>query len=211
MKPLFTIVMLATLLAAVPADAQFVNRIGIYSSPTPSRVWAEDSNPETNIYFPNPGFLDVYLVCVNPHNDATGYDIVRLGGFELNIRVELAWILHHVTLPPDIIDLDAGLPALYCSGFLPVTSHGDNGIALLATLTLLHLYSQPGVGLVYLDPYFTAPSIPGHMAVTDANDNFSLHAAETSAPLPEQPACYLNYFWDPVEDRAWGEVKALYR
>lgn len=211
MRSLPTLVIFVALLAAGAAQGQFVNRIGVYGSPTPDSPMGDIQNPDTNVHTPGPGFLDLYLVCVNPYNAVRGAPIAMLGGYELSIRIDLAWALHSVTLPPDILDLDGATDALYCSGMVPVSDHGDNRIALLGTIRLWHTEPQPGIGVVFVDPYFVAPSIPDHMAVTDALDNFSLHRADPSAWSEDMPVCYINYFWDPAEDLSWGDVKALYR
>ncbi|MCP4570890.1 MAG: hypothetical protein GY838_00935 [bacterium] len=211
MKTTLTITILATLLFTGAAEAQFLNRIGVYSSPAPVYPSAHPGNGETNVHFPDPGFLDLYLVCVNPYNTTADRPIQALGGYELNLVLDLTWLLHSVTIPDGVLDLDAADEALYCSGLVPVTAQGDNEIALLATIRLLHFEPQPGIGLVYLAPYWLTPSIPDHMAVTDAYDGFSLHQADPSSWGYDVPVCYINYFWDAPEDKSWGDVKALYR
>ena len=66
-------------------------------------------------------------------------------------------------------------------------------------------------GPVFLSPYsMGAPSIPGAMAITDADDGFSLSRAFPVSTGFDHPVMWINP-GTPNDERAWGEVKALYR
>ncbi len=191
------------------------NRIGVFSTPALDdlnslRVPAAQA-AETRLIAPTPGLYDVYILCINPCNDATACNISMLGGFEFNLEVPDGWFIQAATLPACVLDFNSANNSFYCAGQVPVITVGPLSTALLATVTLGCFSETPEAGYVYLAPYFAAPSIPGHMAITDADDAFSLTRVDPSRLYYDVPVLAINYFVVPTEDRAWGDVKALFR
>ena len=81
-------------------------------------------------------------------------------------------------------------------------------VAVLATLTLGE-FTGTG-GQVRLAPVSGYPSIPGSLAVTDVDDDFSLSEAVPSSGNLDSPVfCVFCRQYD--EESTWGGIKTLFR
>lgn len=215
MRTLFLVFAILTLCAAGSASAEIVNRIGVFSTADPPdlrclRVPAAQS-AYTRLIAPTPGLYVVHVLCINPRNDHTGEPIHMLGGFEFTLEIPEGWFVQSAILPSCVLDFDPAGSSFYCGGMVPVDQYGPEVTVELATVTLATWEDPPPAGYIYMAPYFVAPSLPGLMAITDAEDEYSLTAAIPSRVDFAEPVLAINYTVVPAEDRAWGDVKALYR
>lgn len=170
--------------------------IGIYITETPAQI------EDTVLIAPQGGLYTVYLVCAEPEND-DGDAISTLGGFECELSVSGGWTFSSVVLPPNVLDFDSATEAFYCSGTMPVSS----GFATLATISLLNY--TPTKGWVWIAPY-SAPSRPGELVITDADNGFELASVEPSSGDYEQPIFGINQGAEK-EDATWSGVKATFQ
>lgn len=204
-----------TLCAGGTASAEVVNRIGVFTTPAPPDLGClfvpAPQSCDTRLIAPEPGLYDVYVLAINPHNEHTGEPIDVLGGFEFDIEVPAGWFIQAAQLPSCVLDFDASNGSFYCGGQVPVDRSDPVVTVLLATVTLASFESPPPAGYVHMAPYFVAPSLPGVMVIADAEDQFSLTPALPSRVDFAEPVLAINYTVVPAEDRAWGDVKALYR
>ncbi|MCP4574332.1 MAG: hypothetical protein GY838_18405 [bacterium] len=200
MKTLITTLIVVALLVPALALGYNENNIGMYITETPS-----GANADATLNTAAPGTYDVYLVLTNAYNWAQFSPITTVGGFECSLTLPENWTFSGVSLPPNVLDLNNDPAHFYCSGQIPVTG----GTATLATITLLTF--DPTPGLAYIAPYFASPSIPGSMAITDADREFALEAAYPASGDYAEPIFGLNMGVIPDEDVSWGEVKSLYR
>ncbi len=206
MRPLLLVVLALLLLTPATSLAWGENNIGLYTTPTPYGAYGNHL-----LVAPGPGLYEVYLVCTKPINQHTGADILTIGGFELNLVMPDGWFINGVTLPPDVLDFNSANNAFYCAGNIPVNLANSTGMALLATVTLAtFLENLPPAGIL-IEPSFAAPSIPGHMAITDADDAFSISQAYPSSGEYTWPIMGINWEVVPTEDQSWGGVKALFQ
>ncbi len=205
MRPLLLAVLVFLFLATATSLSWGESDIGLYITPAPTLLWVSESI----LVARDPGLYDIYLVCTQPMNQHTGLEIETIGGFELNLRVPEGWFINNVALPPNVLDFNPVSHAFYCAGFIPVTTPGDLATALLATITLGTFLEQPPVSMLYIEPYY-APSLPGQMAITDADDDFSISPAFSISGDFSNPIFQINYPV-PNKDQSWGDVKALYR
>ncbi len=202
MRPLTLIVLVPLLAAAVPAVADLTNlqnAIGLYTD-----VPGDLSNVnQLVVYEGDPGTFPVYVVLTNPYNENTGASISRVGGFEFRLELPSNIILLDATQQPSSINFMN--PPNFCVGTSIFVS-GD--VALLLTLTLGE-FSGSG-GRIMLSPVSTYPSIAGSMAVTDADDDFSLSAAVPASGRFDAPVfCVFCRQYD--EESTWGGIKTLFR
>lgn len=200
MRTLHLMIAVALVLAAGPAGsppAQAQSSIGVYVTESPGS--AEDAILDA----PAGGVYTVYLVCAEPEND-DGVAIRTLGGYECELDVSGGWSFQSVALPADVLDFDSSNEAFFCSGLIPVS--GTH--VTLATIDLMN-YS-PAKGWVWIGPYSSAPSIPGHMAITDAGAQFALAKAYPSSGDYERPILGINQ-GPELQDETWSGVKALYQ
>ncbi|MCP4574333.1 MAG: hypothetical protein GY838_18410 [bacterium] len=199
------IIALFALLLIVPAGAfaQATSNIGLYTTPDPAKPLGIES--QVSLIAPGSGLYDIYLVCTDPTNENTGLPIENVGGFELSLTLPPGWLFNGVAYAEGVLDLDAAAEHFYCSGSIPVVG----GNALLATITLLTFDGTAGP--IHMAPYFAAPSIPGSIAITDADDAFSLSHAYPSSGNFDDPVFGLNMVVVPTEDVSWGDVKSLFQ
>lgn len=182
--------------AALPLVASQAT-IGMYTTESPADI--EDAVLEA----PVGGLYTTYLVCAEPQNDG-GDPISTLGGYECELSVSGGWSFQSVVLPPNVLDLDSTVDAFYCSGLMPVSG----GFVTLATVSLLNY--TPAKGWVWIAPYSAAPSIPGYMAITDADAGFALAKAEASSGDYDRPIFGINQGAEK-EDATWSGVKATFQ
>ncbi|MCP4570891.1 MAG: hypothetical protein GY838_00940 [bacterium] len=215
MRTLILVVAILSLCFAGLATADIHNRIGVFSTPEPPDLGClfvpAPQSCHTRLIAPTPGLYEVYVLAINPHNDRTGEPINMLGGFEFDLEVPAGWFIQAADLPACTIDFDSNNNSFYCGGQVPVDRSDPVVTVLLATITLGSFVDPPPAGYMHMAPYFRAPSLPDLMAVADAEDGFSLSAAIPSRIDFEEPVLAINITVIPAEDRAWGDVKALYR
>ena len=197
---------LAAMLIATTAMAE--NEIGIYvvENPTPERA-AEDA-----CYSGPPGQFIVYCVLTDPVNQIEGTPMDNVGGFEF----QMVWptgIFVTPAIHPSATNFQTP-PDFLCGANIPVVG----GQCTLITITVGTFSDDPA-------PWFLGPvsdpivqSIPGAMAITDANDNFSLAEAYSTAGSGAERDFSLPVFamWDCAnvvdnEDVSFGGVKALFQ
>jgi hypothetical protein len=210
MKRFFVLIATLMLVAGV-ADAQFLfegdNEIGVYMVANPTAENAEDQA----CYTGPPGQWMVYCVLTNPVNQNTGTPMANVGGFEFNLSFPAGLFVTPVIHPSATNFMSP--PDFFCGANIPVV----NGQCTLITVTLGAFTATPGA--VFIGPVSDpgAQSIPGAIAITDANDNFSISEAYTvagsgadrdfSAPVMGLFDCVAV----PNEDVSWGEVKTLFQ
>ncbi|MFN2370743.1 MAG: hypothetical protein ABR506_06245 [Candidatus Krumholzibacteriia bacterium] len=185
------------------------NHIGIYTT--------QDADSANTSYTGAPGQITAYVVVTNPRNYNLGapdsgveQDIAVIGGWEFRIEIPANVFLLSAVLPAASTNFSTP-PNFLCGSNLPVT----NGKATVITMTLGEFDGTPS--LLYLTPHPAqgegVPSVPGHLAITDYNDDFRLVAAFPSSGSFDAPVFGL---WPtvapvPTEDASWGELKSLYR
>lgn len=183
------------------------NHFGIYTT--------QDANPANASYSGAPGQVTVYVVATNPRNYSVGNpgsgveaDIQRLGGFEFQIIVPAGVFVLSAVLPPFTVNFHTD-PNNYLAG---TNIEVVNNAATCLTL-LLGAFTQTPDLLFYLAPVNSVPSVPGHLALTDFNDDFRLTTAYPASGSLDAPVFGL---WPtepivPTEDASWGDLKSLYR
>ncbi|RKZ14272.1 hypothetical protein DRQ50_09220 [bacterium] len=195
-------VMITLALAVLVAGttlAELDNAIGIYH---PLPTGTDNLMDHTN-YTGQPGAFQVYAVLTNPNNDNTGTPIANLGGFEFRLELPGAVALTGVQLPASCTNF-LSPPEFLVGANLPVIG----GMVTLATISLAEMSGQKSS--IYLAPVNSVASIPGAMAIADADDEFSLSEAVPASGGFDVPVFGL-YFVPPEEDASWGRVKTLYR
>ena len=207
MKRFLVLFAVMTLCVGV-ANAQYIyehnNEIGIYTDPNPTAATAQD----LATYSGAPGgSIMAYVVLTNPYNNNINAPISTIGGFEFRIVVPANVYLLGAALPPNSTNF-ANQPDFLCGSNAPVV---DSHVTLL-TLTLGEFTGTPS--FIYLTPVQEAPqSVPGEMAITDYNDDFSISVAYPVSGDHLEPVFGL-FTGDavvPTDDASWGEVKNLYR
>ncbi len=206
MRHIILLAVTSLLLTPATSIAWGENNIGLYTSPTPDSYWWMEAHLPAD----GPGLYDIHLICLRPINAHTGGAIETIGGFELNIQLPEGWFFNGVTLPPNVLDFNSASHAFYCAGLIPVTRYGYDWVAQLATVTIGTFLEQPPAAGIHIEPYH-APSLPGQMAITDADDEFSISPAYPSSGDYAWPVLGINYIVVPTEGESWGNVKALFR
>ena len=193
-KLLLTLAALSLMAGAAFAQT---NEIGIYLT--------QDANPDNVVYNGAPGSFTAYVVCVNPYNQHLDAPISVVGGFEFKLTFPANVYLLGATLPPSSTNF-ANSPEFLCGSNAPVT----DGLVTLLTLTLGEFSGTPSS--IYIEPVQDAPqSVPGNIAITDYNDDFSISVAYPSSGSFSEPVFGLWTSVVPTEDASWGEVKSLFR
>lgn len=186
---------------AQPFIFEHYNEIGIYTSPTPTA----DNAEALACYQGAPGQIAAYVVLTNPRNEHTGELISSVGGFEFKLVVPANVFLLGVTLPPLTTNF-ATSPEFLCGANIPVV----DGRARLLTLNLGEFSMTPSQ--LFITPVVAAPqSVPGNIAITDYNDDFTISVAHPVSGGFDLPVFGLWSCVVPTEDASWGEVKSLFR
>jgi hypothetical protein len=187
--------------AAVAQDfGEYANEIGIYTTTTPTGM-ADTAIGGCSGF----GQFVTYLVISNPVDDGSGLPIGNIGGYECTVTFPAGWGIV-VTLPPNTTDFDGDAPDFFVSGLIPVTGM----FTVLADITF-QSFGGGGQGGVFLNPYSGPQTIPGSMAITDADNNFVPSAAH---PISGDYALPVAGICDAVvdnEDVSWGSIKSLYQ
>ena len=111
-------------------------------------------------------------------------------------------------LPEDVFDFHSGPYDFFCSGtFPPVVGNA----IVLVEISIGTFDEAPGGGPIFLSPNFIAPSIPGNMAVTDADDGNSLSRAFPSSGSYGLPVFGVNMAVVDTEETSWGSVKSMFK
>jgi hypothetical protein len=208
---------LALLLLVGAAAGQTRNLVGlVIDADCPLVVTGGHNDCFSELYC---GVNEIYLVLLNPWNTTLDAPITNVGGFECRLVLPSEIFLLGVALPPASVNFKP-LPEMVVGTTVPVAAEQTP----LATLTVLvpeyvgdTLYAQ-------LTPVNQAyQSIPGRLAISDAADEFSLHAVDPYGPdgVAVDYTEPMIYFGDPRgsgapcavgdDERTWGSLKALYR
>lgn len=200
----FLVIFAVLSLTAGAAYAQFdyANEIGIYTTATPTGDPADILIDAGGV---GAGGFDCFVIITNPTDEGTGNPIATLGGFEFSVTYPAGWNFV-VTLPAGVLDLDSAASHFYCSGAIPVSE--------FTVLSGVQFGSWGGAspGGIFLTPYSNGEqSIPGHMAVTDADNNFVLSTAFPISGSYDAPVAGITLEVVPTEDVSWGSVKSLFQ
>ena len=182
------------------------NQIGIYTTP--------DGNPDNVNYNGAPGSFTAYCVITNPRNyhygDPDGNEertITRIGGFEFKIVVPAGVFILGQTLPPLTANFHPDPQNYFCGTNLVVVDDA----AVCVTLNIGAFGGDPA--LFFLSPINNVPTYPGHLAITDYDDEFRESMAYPSSGSFDAPV--FGLWQDPIvvptEDASWGELKTLFR
>ena len=192
------------------------NNIGIFTAETPDmeNLW------EYAHYYGPPGQITVYVVLIYPHNENTGELIQTVGGYEFRLEIhESIFVTPH--LPPSAFNF-LEYPEFYCGAELPVVGNQ----CVLLSLDIGTFTTDPTQ--FYLTPISNAgaQSIPGDLAITDADDEHSLSRATPVSGNYLDPVFSMfdiwwasagqKYLWEecwvvPNQTTSWGSIKAMYR
>lgn len=202
-KMLFALAALAALALLTPDTGVAqgaANQIGIYTTDSPDFSNITDADTRIN----GAGSHTAYVLLSNPHNDNTATDITAVGGFEF--RIEWGGLFVTPTVHPSATNFQTP-PDFYCGANVPVSG----GVATLITLTIGSFSEDPVDFFItpVSDP--TTQTIPGAIAITDFDDNYSISQAFPSSGDFANAVFGFNTSVVPNEDRSWGDVKNLYR
>lgn len=206
MKRILVLFALMALCAGVAnAQAPYIyehnNEIGIYTTPNPTAENAE----AMACYQGAPGQIAAYVVLTNPFNKNLGTPISAVGGFEFKITLPANVFLLAAMLPPATTNF-ATSPEFLCGANIPVV---DNHCTLL-TLNLGEFSMTPSQ--LFIGPVVAAPaSVPGNIAITDYNDDFTISTASVVSGSFDMPVFGLWSCVVPTEDASWGQVHSLFR
>ena len=180
------------------------NQIGIYTTP--------DANPDNVNYNGAPGSFTAYCVITNPRNYHYGdpnsteeRTITRIGGFEFKLVVPAGVFILAQTLPPLTANFHPDPQNFFCGTNLPVV----DGAAVCVTLSIGAFSGAPAQ--LFVAPVNTVPTFPGHMAITDYDDDFRENIAYPASGSFDAPVFGLWSTVVPTEDASWGELKTLFR
>ena len=208
---------LALLLLIGTAAGQTQNLVGLVIEPDcPLVTTAQHNDCFNELYC---GMNEIYLVVLNPWNTILDAPISNVGGFECKLILPSEIFLLEFALPPASVNFKP-LPEMVVGTNIPVVAEQT----VLATLTVLvpeYLGDTLFAGLSPVNPAYQ--SIPGRLAISDADDAFSLHAVDAYGPdgVAVDYTEPMIYFGDPRgsgapctvdnEEQTWGSLKALYR
>ncbi|HPF70143.1 MAG TPA: hypothetical protein PLQ13_05680, partial [Candidatus Krumholzibacteria bacterium] len=201
----------------LPAGAQERNLIGLVNDPDCPLVVTPSQNPcFAELYC---GVQQIFLVAYNVWNDSLAAPITNIGGFEGKLVLPPEVLMLGVEMSPASINFKP-LPEFVVGTNIPV----DDEQTTLAVITVLVPEYVGDTLYARLTPVHVAyQSIPGRLAITDANDGFRLMAVDPygAGGLAEDYTEPMLYFGDPhgqgapcvVGDveKSWGTLKALYR
>lgn len=210
MKTLITILILTTAATAfAQSGIDGPNAVGIYIEPPTS---VQEAGAFATYIGPQ-AVIPAYAVLTEAMNlDAGGTGgsepILNLGGFEFRVESTEDVVLLASEFPSGANAINFMTPPNFYVGCnIPVTGWAT----VLLNLQILW------TGTDYCDFLYLAPvyppnvqSIPGMMAITDANDEFRLNPAFPSSGDFEAPVFTLGC-GDDAQDATWGEIKSLYR
>ena len=203
-KMLFALTALAALALLAPnsgvaqgADNQF----GIYTTQTPDLDNITDADTSLN----GSGQFTAYVVCTNPVNTDDAHTILNLGGFEFQIVFDSALFVTP-TLAPTATNFMSP-PDFFCGSNIPVV----NGMCVVITLTIGSFTADPSSFFLVPVSDVPAQSIPNGLALTDADDNFSIAQAYPSSGDFADAVFGFNTTVVPNEDATWSDLKSLFR
>lgn len=203
MKRFFVTIAVLSLFAGAAVAQDFgvyPNEIGIYTTTTPTGAADTDIGACSGF-----GQFFTYLVISNPVDDGTGLPITNIGGYECTVDFPTGWGFV-VALPPNTTDFDGDAPDFFVSGLIPVAGM----FTVLADITF-QSFGGADQGGVFVLPYSGPQTIPGSMAITDADNNFVASAAHPISGSYEDPVANTCGTVVPNEDMSWGGVKSLFK
>lgn len=211
MRKLLVILAVFALLAAT-AQAQYPyfgvypNEIGLYNTPTPTGA-------DSECYIDAPsgaGGYPMYLVISNAIDETTGEPITNIGGYELSMTYPPGWFIQ-VTYPCGITGTPED-PPFFVSCPIPVT-----GMFTVLADVVVASWGGGASGGIYLSPFAEGtPSIPGHMAIANADNSNALSRAYPASGGYEYFVTGINIIHGgmrpvPTEETSWGAIKAAFR
>jgi len=208
----FLVLTAALMLIAGAANAQFLfegeNEIGIFTVENPT---AEDAQ-DVACYTGPAGQFMIYCVLTNPVNQLLGTPMSNVGGFEFRLEYPAGLFVTPVIHPSATNFMSP--PDFFCGANIPVAG----GQCTLITMTIGTFTTDPAAWYITPVSDSAAQSIPGAIAITDADDNFSISEAYTVAGSGEGRDFSAPVFgmFDcadvvPNEDVSWGGVKTLFQ
>lgn len=203
MKRFFVTLAILALFAGTAVAQDFgvyANEVGIYTTTTPAGE-ADTAIGGCSGF----GQFFTYLVISNPTDDGTGLPIANIGGYECTVTFPAGWGFV-VALPPNTTDFDGDAADFFVSGNIPVAGMHT----VLADITF-QSFGGASMGGVFLNPYNGPQTIPGEMAITDANNNFVASAARPISGDYALPVAGICDGVVPNEDVSWGSVKSLFQ
>jgi len=198
------------MLVASMASAQLFegeNEIGMFMVENPTAENAEGMS----CYMGVPGSVFTYVVLTNPVNQTLGTPIENVGGFEFKIDWP-AGIFVTPTIHPSATNFQTA-PDFYCGANAPVVG----GQVTLISMVIGMFNDNPLEFFITPVSDSTTHSIPGGIAITDADDNFEISEAYTTAGSVDGrdfSAPVFNMFHCdvvPNDDVSFGGVKALFQ
>lgn len=211
MKKLLFVASALAALALLAPSAGFAqtawNQLGIYTTQT-----GVPGSENTNVAVFTQ--VNAYLVLTKPVNETfdggtnTNAPVTSLSAFECRVVFpdELNFAVTSQILPPQA--LNVGTPPDFVVGLavpIPVT----NQAVVLITWRFRPFDDQPQS--IFLAPTL-APSIPGKMAIVDANDpKIPLVAVYPASGSFAAPVFSVNGGAVAIENETWGGVKSLFR
>ena len=210
MKRFFVLFAALTLVAGVamaqpPYLGEYANEIGVFTvtDPTPENA------QEMACYMGAPGQVPAYCVITNPTNGVTGEPMANIGGFEFRLEVDPPSTFVNATLHPSATNFQTA-PDYYCGANVPM----DGGTQATLVSLVIVAFSLDPIS-IYVTPVSdpTTHTIPGSLAITDYNDNFSVAeafpvTADFGVPVFGMFECSMVV---PNEDVSWGGVKTLFK
>ena len=210
MKPLRTLLLFCILLGLAGAAGAQINQphneLGLYTVPDPDGCATAQVDVAAGITF------TCYLVLTNPWNEALDRPVANVGGFEFRLGIPSDVYLISDDLPP--------CPTCFVTPpdyIWPASVPVMDGCCSLVAFHLMSVTDEPR--FLSLGPIQdSAQSIPGQMAFTDQDDQYSLQAMRPISGSPDVPVFAVNWdgdlsFCETVPDAgmSFGAFKALYR
>lgn len=165
------------------------------------------------------GIQESWLVIVAPWNTTLDRAIATVGGFECKLVLPDGVFLLGAELPPFSINFKP-LPEFVVGTALPVT--GDQ-TALVKLTVMVSEYVGDTLYARLTPVSVNYQSIPGRLAITDADDEFSLQAVDAYGPegIAVDYTEPMLYYGDAHGSgspcvvangsETWGSLKSLYR
>ncbi|MCP4573514.1 MAG: hypothetical protein GY838_14245 [bacterium] len=204
---IFVLILLAgAAQAQYPYFGVYPNEIGLYNTSTPTGA-------DSECYIDAPsgmGSFPMYLVISNAIDETTGEPITNIGGYELSMTLPPGWDIS-VTYPCGIVVTPED-PPFYVSCPIPVM-----GMFTVLAEVLISSWGGGATGPIYLSPFTEGtPSIPGHMAITNADNGDALSRAYPASGGYEYFVTGINIIPGgmrpvPTTETSWGAVKATFR
>lgn len=181
-----SVVVLAALMVCCwsgDAPAQYLgnNSIGIYAQPDPQFNTNQEWLNLTCMEDFTGGSFTLYVVLKDPWSDPLDQAITQVGGYEFRIE----WPLDYFITPnlPSFTTNFLTAPDFLCGANIPVMGNG----AVLMSLSCGAFTGDPREFFITPISNPAQQTIPGGLAITDANDNFTITRAYPASGSYEIP------------------------